>query len=74
MATLSNVELIRRMFEAKRVPLHLLGRVSAFREYHRAAFASVRDTVNPGVTLHEFDVYFDFVLKQVERLESLWDE
>lgn len=66
-------ELLVAMFRAKRVPLPLLGLIQNYREFHLADFAAVRATVKAGVTLHEFDHYFDIVVGLVERLKPLWD-
>lgn len=65
-------EIIRNMFDAKRVPLTLLPQIRDHREFHRSDFQAVRDSVNPGVSLEEFDFYFDYVLEIVRRLEPLW--
>jgi predicted nucleotidyltransferase component of viral defense system len=68
MATQKNLELIRLVFEAKRVPLELIGKIKDFRDFHRSDYKSVTDTVKPGVALQEFDFYFDFVLQQADKL------
>ncbi len=70
---LNNVEtfeLIRGMFAAKSVPLTLLGKIEEYREFHRGDWDAV--TVSAGVQLNTFDFYFDYVLKTVQELESLW--
>lgn len=67
-----NLELFRHIFGAKRVPLALLARISESREFHRPDWDAVRDSVQ-GVVF-EFDIYFDFVLDQVSRLEALRNE
>ncbi len=64
----AGVELLRAVFEAKRVPLDLLKLLDRYREFHRDDFAAVRDTVKPGVTLREFDFYFDFVISICPKL------
>jgi len=64
---------IAEMFERKRVPLPLLGRIHAYREFHRADFAAVQATISPSIVLKDFDTYFDFTLGLVDRLESLWN-
>jgi hypothetical protein len=68
MATQKNLELLRLVFEAKRVPLELIGKIKDFRDFHRPDYKSVMDTVKPGVALQGFDFYFDFVLQQVDKL------
>lgn len=69
-----NVGLLTRVFEAKKVPMALLKDIKLFREFHKLDFASVRDTVKPGIKLREFDYYFDFVVDTVNQLETLGDE
>ncbi len=68
MTTPENLQLIRLVFEAKRVPLELIGKIKEFREFHMADFRSVKDTVKPGVALRDFDFYFEFLLDQAGRL------
>jgi Nucleotidyl transferase AbiEii toxin, Type IV TA system len=67
-------EIICAMFEAKRAPLRLLGRIQDFREYHRQDWVAVENTVHRGVKLRPFDWYFDFVVDQCRALEPLWVE
>ena len=68
MASPHNLDLLRAIFEAKRVPLPLLVRVGDFRDFHRADFQAVRDSVKPGMAIQEFDFYFDFVAALCTRL------
>jgi predicted nucleotidyltransferase component of viral defense system len=72
LASEENIELLKRIFAAKNVPLELIGRIGKYREYHRSDFPSVRDTVKPGVTLKNFDFYFEYVVKKCKALEPLW--
>ncbi len=72
LTTPANHELLRNIFAAKQVPIELLARLPGQREFHRADWPAVIATVQE--TLQEYDVYFDFVLEQVERLKSLWVE
>ncbi|MBI4568026.1 MAG: nucleotidyl transferase AbiEii/AbiGii toxin family protein [Planctomycetes bacterium] len=62
------IDLIRRVFHAKRVPPALLASLASVREVHRNDFAAVRATVKPGVSLKEYDFYFDFVIDLATRL------
>ena len=55
------LELLRNMFQAKRVPLNLLREVGNEREFHRQDWNAVRDTVDPRFRLRSFDFYFDSV-------------
>ena len=68
-----NQLLVSRVFQAKRVPLPLLGLMANYREFHRRDFQAVKDTTKPGVVLKDFEFYFDFVLALVERLKPLWN-
>jgi hypothetical protein len=72
LASKQNLELARHIFDAKQVPLSLLPKIREHREFHRPDWPAVRDSVVG--TIEGFDFHFDFVLDQVERLESLWME
>lgn len=65
-----SLEMFRAIFAAKEVPLSLLPHIAETREFHRPDWAAVRDAVAGEVL--EFDFYFDFVVEEVSRLESLW--
>ena len=58
------------IFEAKRVPMHLLTQINNTREFHRADWDSVKVAVYGDV--FEFDYYFEFVVEEVNRLNALW--
>lgn len=62
---------VRMMFEAKRVPLNLIGLVETTREFHRENFDAVEQTLPPGVDVYPFDFYFDFVIAQLEALRKV---
>jgi hypothetical protein len=63
-----NIDLVRRVFAAKDVPLDLIATISDSREFHRNDFKSVENTVKPKVKIKDFDYYFDYVLKQCKLL------
>ena len=67
-----SLDLARLIFAAKEVPLALLGKIKDQREFHRADWPGVRSAV--AEPLQEFDFYFDFVLREIEPLHSLWME
>jgi len=69
----ANRELLVHIFQAKRVPLALLGRIRDSREFHRTDFPAVLATVKTGIEVKEFDHYFDFVLELVNELQPLWN-
>jgi len=72
LATEQNVQLLKNIFEAKRVPLRFLGLIGNYRDYHRQDFRAVQDTVKAGTQLQDFDYYFEYVLRKCEALKSLW--
>jgi len=63
-----NIDLVRRVFAAKHVPLDLISKISDSREFHRPDFKAVENTIKPQVTIRDFDYYFDFVVHQCELL------
>ncbi len=65
----ANLELLRTIFDAKKVPLALLVQVQGTREFHRPDWLAVEDAVAGGPA-EKFDFYFDFVLAQIARLKS----
>ena len=69
-----NLALVRSVFEAKKVPLHLLSRINSYKERHRPGFESVRATVKAGAKLKDFDYYFNYVVGKAAGLHSLWEE
>jgi predicted nucleotidyltransferase component of viral defense system len=66
----ANLELLRLIFNAKQVPLSLLLRIGDTREFHRPDWPSVVTSVAGG-SIEGFDFYFDFVLRQIERLKAV---
>ncbi len=67
-----NREIFQKVFAAKRVPLELLGRITGTRDFHEPDWNAVRAAVVGEV--FDFGIYFDFVVEEVVRLESLWNE
>jgi hypothetical protein len=67
-----NLDLFRHIFGVKRVPLTFLPRVVETREFHRPDWAAVKDTVVGEVL--DFDTYFDFVVEEASKLDSVWKE
>jgi len=62
-------ELLKAIFEAKKVPLDYIYKVKNDREFHRTDYASLKDTVKIGIQLEEFDFYFDYVVAKLESIE-----
>jgi predicted nucleotidyltransferase component of viral defense system len=67
-----NMTLCRYIFEAKKVPLSLLSQISETREYHRLDWEKV--VISATEDVFDFDFYFDFVIGEIMKLKSLWDE
>jgi hypothetical protein len=64
---------IMKMFEAKSVPLNFLDRIEGTREFHGQDWVSVRDSIDQGEK-QDFDFYFDFLVREVKKLESFWEK
>ena len=64
-----HLDMVRGMFEVKKVPLSLLGHIAEYRAFHANAWGAVVSTVS-GERLEPFDFYFDFVLGEVVRLQA----
>lgn len=64
-----NKMLLRKVFEAKKVPLKLLKDIRKYKELHRSDFVSLKDTVKAGVELKSYDFYFDYVVDKFEGVE-----
>jgi predicted nucleotidyltransferase component of viral defense system len=69
-----NLEILRYVFNAKKVPLELIGKISLFREFHKEDFSAVKDTAKAGKELKDYDFYFDYVLGLCEALKPLWEK
>jgi predicted nucleotidyltransferase component of viral defense system len=74
MTSKENRALLRHIFDAKKVPLRLLGKVGEYCEFHRLDFPAVEATVKPGVKLKDFDFYAQSLVELCGRLKTLWDE
>lgn len=70
MGSKENLEILKNIFQAKRVPLDFITKIKNYREFHRPDFASVKDTVKTTERLKEFDFYFEYVIKKLNGLES----
>jgi len=63
-------ELVRNMFEAKRVDLAFLGNIAEQYDFHAQDWSAVKNSIQD--VSQDFRFYFDFVVEQVLKLESLW--
>jgi predicted nucleotidyltransferase component of viral defense system len=63
--------MVRQMFELKRVPLALLGKIESTHDVHALGYDEVKAAMKPGVKLEDFDYYFNFVVDLCRGLEPL---
>ncbi len=61
---------LEKIFEAKKVPLELLLNIKDEADFHRLDFQAVMATVATDIELHEFDYYFNYVVKLAESLKT----
>ena len=66
-----NIELLKKIFAAKKVPLELIGKIKDYKEYHRQDFPAVKDTVGSSSDLQEFDFYFNYLVEKIQALKTL---
>jgi hypothetical protein len=64
------------MFASKNVPLSLLDKVADTDtyEFHLKGFPSVQATVTPDFQLEDFDFYFQYTVKLIDKLKPFWHE
>ena len=64
--------LVEQMFTIKRVPLAWLGKIPETRDFHAIGYPEVRAAMKPGIEVHPFDYYFDFVVEHLQKLAQ-WE-
>ncbi|MEQ1802575.1 MAG: nucleotidyl transferase AbiEii/AbiGii toxin family protein [Gammaproteobacteria bacterium] len=70
LASPENLELCRCIFDAKRVPLALLGEIHRYRDFHEPDWPAVEISISGQ---HEtYDFYFNQVVELASSLEALW--
>lgn len=62
-------QLLKSVFEMKKVPLSILPLIGETREFHRREFPAVLSTVSASTQMREFDFYFDEVLALCSKLQ-----
>lgn len=62
-------DVLKKVFDAKRVPYDFLKKIKDNREIHEQDFASLVDTVSPAEkeNLKSFDFYFNYVIEKFEN-------
>jgi predicted nucleotidyltransferase component of viral defense system len=69
LTTDGNWSMLVAIFEAKQVPLNLLGELNKYRDYHAQDWPSVEASISGAHD--DFDSYFDFVVRLASSLEAL---
>ena len=66
---------VRKVFEAKRVDVQLLGKIGdkGIEAFHRSDFVSIAPTIRPGFQLQSFEFYYQYVVEKCKLLEPLWN-
>jgi hypothetical protein len=59
------VDILGKVFAAKKVGLGLLREIAEQRVFHELDFAKIANTIKPGSEIRPFDFYFDYVLKEI---------
>jgi len=67
----SDRDVIRAIFDAKRVPLSFIGLIQTNSDIHRADWQSVVDTVSAKEEIKDFDYYLNFVISNFGNLANL---
>jgi len=68
----SYTDLIKLIFAAKDVPVHLLQKLPSQREFHRSDWNAVTQSVNHSI--ESYDTYYNRLIAMIEGLDSLWVE
>lgn len=63
-----SAQLIRNIFDAKRVPLEYIKEIKNHKSIHIDNWESVKDTVSQSEKLNGFDFYFSFVVNTFESI------
>ena len=63
-----NKDLLKKIFEAKKVPIEYLKKICETKALHKEGFASVKDTISSNENTRDFEYYFKYVCDLVEKL------
>jgi len=69
LCTKENVDILERIFKAKKVPLDFLKLIKNYKEFHGEGFSALKDTVKSSAELKDFDFYFEYVLQRINSLK-----
>lgn len=68
------MEILKAIFEIKKVPLCFLGELQNDLDYHESEYATLQATVEQDSKLEDFNFYFNFVQEKVDSIKFLWEE
>jgi len=63
-----NIQLVKNIFEAKKVPLYFICKVKDEYDFHEGSWESVLQTVRQSEEMKPFDFYFKYVLEKFSHL------
>ncbi|MFH2036871.1 MAG: nucleotidyl transferase AbiEii/AbiGii toxin family protein [Candidatus Zixiibacteriota bacterium] len=66
-----NITLLKNIFSAKKVDLHLLNEINRYKALHKSGFQGLLDTLKSDVKAKSFDHYFNYVIAICKKLKSL---
>lgn len=69
--TNENIELMKNIFNAKRVPLNFILKLENDREFHRGSWDAVLETISQTSGPWEFDECFDFVIEKFQFVSKI---
>lgn len=61
--------IVKMMFEAKKVPLNLLNKIHETKSFHEIGYDEVRATMDPGTEIRPFEYYFNFVTTEIRKIK-----
>ena len=64
-------ELLKKVFEAKRVPIEFIKLIRDYKDLHEENFQSVQSTISASIKLESFDSYFYNVVESFEKLLAM---
>jgi len=63
-----NKNLIKHIFDVKKVPLNLINKIKDFKEFHEKDFESLKDTVSKNENIKEFNFYFEYLIEICNKI------
>lgn len=70
----SNLEVLKAIFQIKKVPLYFLGELDKDMEFHESGYAALQSTIEQNTKAEEFSFYFNYVKGKVDSIKFLWEE